>query len=102
MDRAIDLPKCWNLSEQQDIVIGALVVMAGKYVTAEMLCTWLYSEYIGKSPAPAKLRVLMQRCRALIKEHSQGQAVIEGKRNHGWKITYNHGQVLRKIIDRTP
>lgn len=97
----IILPEKWSLSEQQDIVIGNLIDNAGNYITAEAFCDAIYAEDIGEDPAPAKLRVLIQRCRAIVEDISKDQVKVKGRRNSGWKMTYQHGQDMLRIIDRT-
>ncbi len=98
MSDEIELPKSWGLSEQQDIVIGGLIDEAGNYVTAHQFCEAIYDEDIGSDPAPAKLRVLIQRCRAIINKVSDGGVEVEIKRNHGWKMTKRNAYKMNKII----
>ena len=88
------IPEEWELSEQQELVIGSLVDYAGEYISPAEFCFALYDEEI-EGPAPAKLRVLMQRCRQILDEITGEQVDIEVKRNKGWRIT-KKGRILLK------
>lgn len=91
------LPKKWNLSNQQDIVIGGLIDCAGSYISAADFCEDLYGEDCN-GPAPAKLRVLIQRCRAIIDNYSEGKVEVLIRRNSGWKLTKRDAFKMKKII----
>ena len=97
MDEQIELPKVWGLSGPQDVVIGGLLDYAGQYVAPADFCDWIYGEACD-GPAPAKLRVLVQRCRALIEQFSDGRVEVQIKRNSGWKITKDHAIIMKNII----
>ncbi len=92
------IPKQWALSPQQECVIGTLMDDAGHYTTAGQFCEALYGEGFDKGPAPAKLRVLMQRCRAIVEVKSTGKVAILIKRNSGWKITKKSRLIFLKVI----
>lgn len=95
-----ELPSSWNLSEQQELVIGSLLDDAGRYLSAKCLCDALYGGvHTTKQPAPAKLRVLIQRCRDILHKRSKGLVKIDVRRNSGWKITTHNRQVLQNIVD---
>tara|TARA_R110000772_G_C13310278_1_gene440231 strand:- start:24815 stop:25117 length:303 start_codon:yes stop_codon:yes gene_type:complete len=87
-----DIPAWWSLSNQQDVVIGNLIDAKGEWITAYQFCDALYGEGDEKMVAPAKLRVLMQRCRDIVDELTQGRAQIITRRGSGWRI---------KLSDRT-
>ena len=93
----IKLPESWGLSEQQDIVIGGLIDFAGSYTSAGEFCMEIYDEDCG-GPAPAKLRVLIQRCRTIIDNYSEGKIAVLVKRNSGWKLTKRDAFKMKKII----
>lgn len=97
MSDQVTLPESWGLSEQQDIVIGSLIDNAGSYVSAVDFCEDIYSETCY-GPAPAKLRVLIQRCRAIIDNYSEGKVEVLVKRNSGWKLTKRDAFKMKKII----
>jgi len=94
-----EVPENWNLSPQQECVIGSLIDDAGTFITAQELCEALYGEMLDKdAPAPAKLRVLMQRCRSILREVTQGTVSIETKRGFGWRITRRGRAIIRDIV----
>ncbi len=97
MNDPISLPDSWGLTKQQDDVIGGLIDNSGEYMTAATLCRCVYSE-VHTGPAPAKLRVLIQRCRELVNKFSGDRVSILVKRNSGWKITETDADIMRKII----
>lgn len=92
------VPDKWDLSPQQECVVGTLMDDAGEYTTAGEFCDALYGEGFAKGPAPAKLRVLMQRCRAIVKDKSRGKVTVLVKRNSGWKITRKSRLIFLKVI----
>ena len=98
MEKNIELPESWGLSPHQECVIGSLLDYAGDFVSSADLCEALYGK--ATTPAPAKLRVLMQRCREIIDELTEGQVEIAIRRNSGWKFTVRHGFILKKIIEK--
>jgi len=97
--KPFEIPEKWNLSSQQELVIGSLMDEAGTYIPPSAFCDVLYCErYLLKAAAPAKLRVLIQRCRGILAKHSNNRVDIVVKRNSGWKITKKHSMILRKIV----
>lgn len=96
--RPFEVPAEWSLSPQQECVIGTLMDDAGHFTTAGQFCEALYGEGFDKGPAPAKLRVLMQRCRAIIQDKSHDKVTILIKRNSGWKLTKKSRLIFLKII----
>lgn len=102
MDKTgVELPESWSLSEQQDIVIGSLVDFAGSFISSQQFCEDIYDEDIKEGPAPAKLRVLMQRCRTIIDDVTDGKVTVEIRRNSGWKMTRKNAKLMKKIIKAT-
>lgn len=101
MAEQFEIPEEWNLSDQQDVVIGSLLDDAGEYISAAELQDALYGEKVEPgSAAPAKLRVLIQRCRDIVYELSDGKVEIETRRGKGWRITKKGRLILRKSIDQ--
>ena len=97
-----EVPDEWGLSEQQEVVIGSLIDERGKYIPPCELCNALYPDdktYKAGSPAPAKLRVLVQRCRDIVEDLTEGRAEIENKRGKGWRITKRDRIILMKAVD---
>lgn len=85
-----EIPDEWGLSERQEVVIGSLIDARGAYIPAFELCNALYVDdapYKRDDSAPAKLRVLMQRCRQIVDDLSAERTRIAGKRGKGWRIT---------------
>jgi len=98
--KEFELPDNWGLSEQQELVIGSLLDEAGRYLSAKVLCDALYGGGAKtKQPAPAKLRVLIQRCRQILHTQSKGIVTIDVRRNSGWKITVHNREVLQIVVD---
>jgi len=98
--KEFELPGEWRLSDQQELVIGSLLDEAGRYLSPKSLGEALYDEPMRlKQPAPAKLRVLVQRCRQILHDRTDGVVTIEIRRNSGWKITEHNRKVLQKIIE---
>lgn len=96
MNDLFEIPANWKLSPQQEVVIGSLIDEAGTYISVSAFCEALYEEdYVG--PAPAKLRVLVQRCREVLGELTEGRAKIETKRNKGYRITRKTSVILRSL-----
>lgn len=95
-----EIPESWGLSAQQECLIGSLLDEAGEYLSADDLCDALYPDDVREegAPAPAKLRVLIQRCRDILHELSGGRADIEGKRGTGWRITKKGRVILRNLV----
>jgi len=85
MSSQFNLPD-W-LSPQQNIVLQLLLESPGEYVSTEDFCWALYNEECGKGPAPAKLRVLIQRCRAIVDDLTEDRAEVTTRRNSGWKMS---------------
>jgi len=84
------IPDEWGLSEQQEVIIGSLIDERGKYIPPSDFCNALYIDdkpYAKGAPAPAKLRVLMLRCREIVKQLTEGRAKIDTMRRKGWRIT---------------
>ncbi len=95
----IELPEAWGLSEQQDFIIGSLADEPGVYQSAYDFCEELYGHAEPGMPAPAKLRVLIQRCREILHDETDGKVKIEGKRGSGWYMSRKSLAFLRKVID---
>lgn len=94
-----EIPPQWGLSEQQECVIGSLIDDAGNYAPPYQLCAVLYPNdppYAKGAPAPAKLRVLVQRCRDIVYDLTDGRAEIETKRGKGWRVTKKSRLILTK------
>lgn len=91
-----DLIKTWDISPQQAMVIGLLLAQPSKFKTTAFLCQVLYGKPI--TPAPAKLRMLVQRCRDIISDNTDAKATIVGKRNSGWKITIKHSVIIKRHL----
>ena len=98
-----EVPNEWGLSDQQEIIIGSLMDDAGKFIPAYELCNGLYPDdkkgYEAGCPAPAKLRVLVQRCRDIVHDLTNGKASIETKRGKGWRVTKKSRIILAKAVD---
>lgn len=94
-----DIPKSWGLSPQQEVIIGSLIDEPGKFVSAEEFCHVLYDEENGDKPAPAKLRVLVQRCREIVSGLSDGVVQIESKRGSGWRLSRKHRLLLINLVE---
>ena len=97
-----EVPDEWGLSEQQEVVIGSLIDERGKYIPPYALCAALYpndDRYEPGSPAPAKLRVLVQRCRDIVSALTDDRSEIETKRGKGWRITKRSRIILMKAVD---
>ncbi len=95
-----DIPETWGLTPMQEVVIGSLIDEAGTYITPADLHKELYEEKLPKgAPAPAKLRVLVQRCRDILLRLSGGKVEIVTKKRAGWKITKAGRSQLRKLVD---
>jgi DNA-binding response OmpR family regulator len=98
MEKNVKLPKSWELSDQQECVIGSLIDHAGDWVSSEAFTKALYGT--PEKPAPAKLRVTMMRCRDIVFEQSNGRVEIDVKRNAGWKLTVRNALILKKFIEK--
>lgn len=97
------IPEDWRLSPQQALVIGSLADAPGSYISAYAFCRALYGKREAKKgmAGPAKLRVLIQRCREILYERSKGSVDILVKRNHGWMLTRADVARMRKLVDLT-
>lgn len=89
--KAFETPDWWGLSHQQDIVIGNLIEADGHWISPFQFCDALYEEkgdeeFVPYMVAPAKLRVLVQRCRDIVGEITDDKAVIITKRGTGWRL----------------
>ena len=97
MSSQFNLPN--RLSPQQKIVLGLFIGHPGHHVSTEQFCQALYDDYRhGKIPAPAKLRVLIQRCRNIVDEISEGKVEITVRRNSGWKISRKGIHILKGYL----
>ncbi len=99
MAEELELPRAWKLTENQDFIIGSLADDAGTYITTYEFCKELYGGAEKGMPAPAKLRVLIQRCREILSDETDGKVKIEGKRGSGWIMTRKNAARLRNIVD---
>lgn len=100
MSDAIEFPENWHLSTVQEFVIGSLADAPGEYMSAYDFCREMYDEEAEATmPAPAKLRVTIQRCREILKERTGGKCKIEGKRGSGWYMTLKSLAFLRQAVD---
>lgn len=95
-DTPFEFPASWDLSPQQDFVLGTLADHQGQYVSSKKLTKGLYGK--AERPAPAKLRVLMQRCREIVEYFTFGECVISGRRNSGWLISTSDFECLKKFV----
>ena len=89
------VPREWGLSPQQEFVIGSLIDSSPRYLSADHMCRELYEEECP-GPAPAKLRVLMMRCREIVEELTNGKGKIQIRRNKGWWVS----EKTRKLLTR--
>lgn len=96
MSYRFKLIEAWEISPQQATVIGRLLANPGKFQSSAVLCKLLYGK--ATTPAPAKLRMLVQRCRDIVCDETKGTATIIGKRNSGWKIAIKHSMVIKSCI----
>ena len=100
MSEQFEIPKEWDLSPQQEVVIGSLIDDAGEYISPLEFCEALYDDYDPEEKAaPAKLRVLVQRCREIVSELTEGAVKIEVRRNKGWRITKKSRIILKRLVD---
>lgn len=101
MTKAIKFPNNWYLTDMQDAVIGSLADTPGEYMSAYEFCQMLYDDDEAEAtmPAPAKLRVTIQRCREILKDHTDGMCRIDSKRGSGWYMTRKSLAFLRKAVD---
>jgi len=86
------------LSPQQETVLKVFLEYPGSYVSTEYFCKALYGEERGKGPAPAKLRMLLQRCRDIIHEITNGKVAVTVRRNSGWKISRKDVAVFKRYL----
>ena len=95
------IPVWWGLSDQQSFVIGTLMDKPGKFTSPYVLCDELYPDdgVDEGDPAPAKLRVLVQRCRDIVEGISDSEAEIETKRGKGWRITRKSHAILAEAVE---
>lgn len=97
-----EIPEAWKLSPQQALIIGSLADEPGRFISPEDFCKALWPDRRPETKAPARLRVLMQRCRELIVHHAQDksdiQLVIVSKRNNGYMMPRTVAAELRKIV----
>lgn len=96
-----EVPDEWGLSVQQEVVIGSLIDERGKYIPPFEFCNALYMDdglYKRLDPAPAKLRVLLQRCRAIVVKLTDGRAKIDTMRGKGWRITKKARVILMQAF----
>lgn len=101
MTKRFTVPDEWGLSEQQEVVLGSLLDAAGEFVAPIEFVSALYDDEVEPGmAAPAKLRVLVQRCRAILDEQSKGKVKIITRRNLGWKISSKGRLLLQKIVDK--
>lgn len=96
MTNHFDLPD-W-LSPQQKIVLMLFIEYPGCHISADYFCEALYGEHRGKGPAPAKLRVLIQRCRDIIDEITNNRAEVTIRRNSGWKMSRKDVLILKRCL----
>jgi hypothetical protein len=100
MAEEIEFPESWGLSEQQEFIIGSMADEPGVWQSAYDFCLQLYDdEAEATMPAPAKLRVLIQRCREILDKHTGVEVVIVGKRGSGWHMTRKSAAKLRILVD---
>lgn len=97
MSAVFTIPPEWELSPQQEVVIGSLIDEAGDYISAADFCDALYDENCP-GPAPAKLRVLIQRCREILEELTGDQVQVETRRYKGWRITKKDRIILKRLL----
>jgi len=86
------------LSPQQKIVLTLFIEHPGHHVSTDQFCEVLYGEHRDKGPAPAKLRVLIQRCRDIIDEITNNRAEVTIRRNSGWKISRKDVLILKRCL----
>lgn len=87
-----------GISEQQETVLQYLTADPGVFLSAADLCDEIYDEDIEDEPAPAKLRVLMQRCRKVVTDVSKGRSKIVTRRGVGWKMTRRDVVVFKTCL----
>ena len=95
------IPEAWGLSPQQELVIGSLLDDAGRFLSPAELSEALYPDdpVDDDMRAPAKMRVLIQRCRELMEIHTGGLVTIVTRRNSGWKVSKKSRLMVQKAID---
>lgn len=86
------------LSPQQRIVLELFIENPGQHVSTDKFCEALYGERRDKGPAPAKLRVLIQRCRDIVDEITNDMAYITIRRNSGWKMSRKDVLILKRCL----
>jgi len=86
------------LSPQQETVLKMFLGSPGTYVSTEDFCQALYNEKREKGPAPAKLRVLIQRCRDIVSEITKGKVDVTIRRNSGWKISRKDVLLFKRYL----
>ena len=99
--KSFNIPEDWGLSAQQELMIGSLLDEAGRFISPAELSAALYPDdpIDDGMRAPAKMRVLIQRCRELMDKHTGGIVTIVTRRNSGWKISKKSRLLLQKFID---
>ena len=92
------IPPSWSPTKDQKKLIEMLAKKPGRYFPTEEIMPWVFAESISTdAPAPAKLRVLVQRSRAFLSERTDNQVSIGIKRNKGYRITKSHVRKLREM-----
>ena len=94
------VPIDWGATKDQITVIESLMEFPGRFVSPEDLVDWVFDETLPmNAPAPAKLRVLIQRTRATLESNTKSEATIGTKRGRGYRITKRHSRFLQKLIE---
>lgn len=98
---AYTVPERWGLTLIESGIICLLIDYPGEYITSREMCKLVYGETLGHgTPAPAKLRVLVQRCRRLVEDIAGSVVEIEIKRGKGWRISRRNVLRLKRYFDK--
>lgn len=100
--RTYTVPKKWGLTLIESEVICLLIDYPGEYITVREMCGLVYGEDLDRgTPAPAKLRVLVQRCRRIVENVAGLTVEIEIKRGKGWRISRRNVLRLKRYFDKS-
>lgn len=91
------IPNSWLLSAKQELVIRSLIDAPEEFQSPEELCEALYHEH--HVSAPAKLRMLIQRCREIIYQLTDGEVEVYTRRGKGWRLTRDGASVLHWLAE---
>ncbi len=96
----VEVLMSWGFTKTQSLTIMLFLNFPGEYIDGYDILDEIYSEEVEDgAPVPAKVRVLVKRCREGLAEIFEGPPTIKTKRGKGYIMSKKDAADLEIVIE---